>query len=413
MINTITFTCWLLAQDPAPPGPTPDAELERALGQDAQAQSRNQNQGPTPAASSLPGASAPAAGGGMSLNPDLSVILDAALAGFSEDEPRQAGGHDPAKNGFTIQQVELALSKAVDPYFRFDSFLVLSPFGIEIEEAFATTTSLPWSLQVRAGQFLNRFGRQNATHPHSWDFIDQPFMWSRVFGGEGNRGAGAELSWLSPLPWYLELVASTTEAGGEATARSFWGAQDLGVHSPFDLQQSLALKQFFPLSDDLSLLWGVTGAFGPNPTGHGNRSEVYGTDLYLKYRPITVGSHTVISLQTEALYRRRQVPEDVLQDVGGYSQLLWRWALRFASALRYEYGSPVWNRDGDPANDYLDPLWDGHRQRVSLATTFWPTEFSRLRVQGSMDTTSGANPTIWGLMFALEVSAGAHGAHAF
>jgi hypothetical protein len=50
---------------------------------------------------------------------------------------------------------------------------------------------------------------------------------------------------------------------------------------------------------------------------------------------------------------------------------------------------------------------------VSLATTFWPTEFSRLRVQGSMDTTSGANPTIWGLMFALEVSAGAHGAHAF
>jgi hypothetical protein len=413
MIETFAFIAVLMAAPPAAPAPTVDPELERALGQDAQAQAAAQAQKPTstdaPAAMATPAAPA----GGFSLNPDMSVILDVAAAAFSEDQPRQAGGHDPAKNGFTLQQVELAASKAVDPYFRFDAFLVLSQFGIEVEEAYATTTTLPGSLQLRAGQFLTRFGRQNPTHPHSWEFADQPFMWSRVFGGEGNRGPGVELSWLSPLPWYLELLVSTTDAAGEATARSFWGAEDLGVHSLFDLQQTLAVKQFFPLSDDLSLLWGLSGAFGPNPTGHGNRSEVYGTDLYLKYRPITVGSHTVVSLQTEALYRRRQVPDDVLQDGGGYAQLLWRWARRFASGARYEWGSPVWNRDGEVANDYLDPLWAGHRQRVSLATTFWPTEFSRLRLQGSMDSTSGPDPTVWAVMFALEVSAGAHGAHAF
>jgi hypothetical protein len=404
MINTVVFVStlpWLLAQQPPP---ALDPALQRALGQDATAARQ---------AGALVSPPPLATAGGSSLNPDLSIILDAAAAGFSADHPRQAGGHDPAKNGFTIQQVELAASKAVDPYFRFDAFLVLSPFGIEIEEAYATTTALPGSLQLRAGQFLNRFGRQNATHPHSWDFVDQPFMWSRVFGGEGNRGPGVELSWLSPLPWYLELVAATTDAAGEATARSFWGGEDLGVSSFLDLQQTLAVKQFFPLSDDLSLLWGLSGAFGPNPTGHGNRSEVYGTDLYLKYRPITVGSHTVVSLQTEALYRRRQVPEDVLQDAGGYAQLLWRWAQRFASGARYEWGSPVWNRDGEVANDYLDPLWQGHRQRVSVATTFWPTEFSRLRLQGSMDSTSGPDPTVWAAMLALEVSAGVHGAHAF
>ena len=55
----------------------------------------------------------------------------------------------------------------VDPYFRFDSNLVFSQFGVEIEEAYATTLDLPANLQVRAGQFLTRFGRINATHPHA------------------------------------------------------------------------------------------------------------------------------------------------------------------------------------------------------------------------------------------------------
>ena len=61
---------------------------------------------------------------------------------------------------------------------------------------------LPHSLQARAGQFLTRFGRLNPTHPHTWDLVDQPFALGRVFGSEGNRGAGVELSWLTPLSWY-------------------------------------------------------------------------------------------------------------------------------------------------------------------------------------------------------------------
>ena len=407
------LSCLLsIAQPPDGQGeaaPALDPALEAALAADAQAAKDLHRDGE--AATSNVATAQP--GPAVTANPDMAVIMDAALAAFSREQPRQGGAHDPAKNGFTLQQLEMSLGKSVDPYFRFDAFLVFSPFGVEVEEAFATTTSLPWNLQVRAGQFLTRFGRLNATHPHAWDFIDQPFMLSRVFGGEANRGAGAELSLLLPLPWYVELVASFTDAAGAATARSFWGAEDLGVRTPLDLQATFALEQFFPLSADLSLLFGLSAALGPNPTGYRNRSEVFGLDLYLKHRPITVETLHESTLQLEALTRRRQIPGDVLADVGGYAQVVHRWARRHAVGLRYEYGSPVWNQDGDVANDSLDPLWPGHRHRATAAITFSPTEFSRLRLQGSMDTTTVDDTPVWATMLGLEVAIGAHGSHAF
>jgi hypothetical protein len=392
--------------DAAPPELTPEeqAELEKALAADAAALAQSK---PAEAATT---------GGAIfqTLNPDISFITDVALAWFSDDEPMQGGGHDPSKNGFTLQQLEMAIGKSVDPYFRFDSNVVFSQFGVEVEEAYATSLAFPWNLQLRAGQFLTRFGRLNSTHPHAWDFVDQPFALSRVFGGEGNRGLGAELSYLTPLPWYVEIVGSVTDAAGEATARSFFGGEDLGVSTPLDFQFTLAVKQFFDLSANGSLFFGLSMATGPNPTGHDNRSEVYGTDLYLKYRPITYGSYTIVALQTEWFYRRRQIPNDVLQDVSGYAYLFWRFARRWGTALRYEYGGPALNIDGARSpDDYLDPFWTDHRQRVSANVTFWPTEFSRVRFQASVDHAGWREDPIFAAFMTLEFSVGAHGAHKF
>ncbi|MBC7542749.1 MAG: zinc-regulated TonB-dependent outer membrane receptor [Candidatus Sericytochromatia bacterium] len=362
---------------------------------------------PAPAASSDPNAQ------GLnvtrffqSMNPDMSFIMDSAVAGFSSDTPLQLGAHDPRANGFNFQQLELSLGSAVDPYFRFDSNIVFSPFGVEIEEAYATTTALPENLQLRAGQFLTRFGRLNATHPHAWDFADQPLVNGKFFGGEGNRGLGTEVSWLSPLPWYLELAGSLTDATGAATARSFYGSQNLGVNGVGDLELCTLIKQFFPLSEDLSVAWGMSGAFGPNPTGRSNRSEIYGTDLYIKYRPISGENVSIVSLTTEAMVRRRQVPGNVLVDAGGYTSLFWQFALGWAAAARYEVVSGT-------NNDYIDPEWIGNRQRASANVTWWPTEFSRIRLQANADFPTWRAEPIYGVFLAFEVVTGAHGAHKF
>lgn len=341
----------------------------------------------------------------QSMNPDISLILDVAAAGFS-GAPDQRGGHDPSKNGFNLQQLELSIGSVVDPYWRFDGNLVFSQYGVEIEEAYASSLALPANLQVRAGQFLTRFGRLNPTHPHSWEFVDQPLVLGKFFGGEGNRGLGAEVSWLSPLPWYLEVVGSATEAQGASTARSFFGAEDFGVTGPQDLQLTGAVKQFFPFGPDWSLAWGLSGAFGPNPTGRTNRTEIFGTDLYLKYRPLRDGDWTIVSLTTEAMARRRQVPGGILTDEGLYATLFWRFAQRWGVAARYE---AISGASGDP----LDADWTGLRQRTSANLTFWPTEFSRIRLQGSADTAAWKPQPVYGVFLAFETVIGAHGPHQF
>ena len=393
----------LLASLPAPAQELTPQDL-KALEQATAADAAAQKQQPPPPAAATP---APSQGAFFSLNPDISVILDVALAVFNHDENLQQGGHDPSKNGFNLQQLELSFSHIVDPYFRFDSNLVFGPDGFELEEAYATTLALPASLQIRAGQFLTKFGRLNATHPHTWDFVDQPFALSRIFGGDGNRGLGLEISWLAPLPWFVELDFSATQAEGEATARSFYGANDLGVHGPFDFQHTAALKQFFALSDDWSLFTGLSFADGPN--GDDLRTEIYGADLYLKYRPISYGSYTIVALQSEVFFRRRHIPDDVVEDVDLYAYLTWRFAQRWATGARYELGSAPFRG----LVDSLDPEWTGARHRVTADVTFWPTEFSRIRLQGSIDAPAWIDTPTYAAFLALEVAVGAHGAHKF
>lgn len=376
-----------LAQEQGSEGDTDLADIEQALEAD---------RAPVSVAPQVP----------QSFNPDLSFILDTNLSGFSAEKPLQQGAHDPTQNGFNFQQLELSLGSTVDPYWRLDGNLVFNPFGVEIEEIYATTLGLPANLQARAGQFLTRFGRINSTHPHIWEFVDQPLVIGKFLGPEGNFALGTELSWLSPLPWYLEVVGSATNASGAGTARSFFGANNLGVQGPGDLQLTGAIKQFFPLTPDWSLNWGLSGAFGPNPTGRSNRTEIYGTDLYLKYRSVQGEGYPIAALTTEAMSRRRQVPGNVLVDQGGYTSLSWQWNPNWGTAARYELVTGA-------AKDYLDPEWTGNRHRVAADVTYSPTEFSRIRLQGSADYPTWQPTPIYAGFLAFEVSIGAHGAHKF
>ncbi len=404
------------ATSPSPsPTPTPPPaddleQLERMLSDDGPSPSPGATYAPLPMPSQFTTMPTGAFGLGMGtniMNPNISVITDVAAAAFSGPN-LQGGAHDPTKNGFSLQQVELSLNSPVDPFMRFDSNIVFSLFGVEIEEAYATSTALPLDLQGRAGQFLTRFGRANTTHPHSWDFVDQPMVLGKFMGGEGNHALGAELSWLAPLPWYTELVGSVTEAGGGGTARSFYGNDDLGVRGPLDLQGTTSLRQFYLLHRDWSLATGLSAMTGPNPTGRANRSDILGADLYLKWRPLELGSFTIVSLTVEALQRRRQVPAGLLVDHGGYGALSWHIAQQWGAAMRYDMAT------GLPGGiDYLDPSWTGDRGKWTANVTFWPTEFSRLRLQGSMDRPSWQPEPIYATFLTIETVVGAHGAHKF
>lgn len=157
---------------------------------------------------------------------DTSVNIVVAAGGSSEDndviEELQGGGHDPKRNGFTLQQAELSLSGVVDPYFSGQANIVFLEDAVELEEAFLTSSSLPAGLQLKAGYYLTEFGRINPSHPHSWAWMDQPIIASRLLGEDGLRALGARVGWLLPTPWYSQVMVGIQNADSE-TAISFLG----------------------------------------------------------------------------------------------------------------------------------------------------------------------------------------------
>src|SRR5207253_8002553 len=70
-------------------------------------------------------------------------------------------GHNPVENlpAASLRESEVALQAIVDPYGRADFFLSFSESGVEVEEGFATFTSLPWKLLAKVGRMRVAFGK--------------------------------------------------------------------------------------------------------------------------------------------------------------------------------------------------------------------------------------------------------------
>lgn len=405
----------LAAATPAPSAADQET-LRRALAADAAA--RPAPAAPLPAAASPtaptfaatppPPAASAAAGipaGASRLLPDISLIFDTALAAFV-GSPRQAGGHDPQANGFNLQQLELHLASAIDPYLDLQANIVFATEGVEVEEAYVRTLGLPGRWQVRAGQLLARAGRSNPTHPHAWKFVDQPLLNGKLFGSEGQRGLGAEASWLAPTPWYLELVVAAAMPDGACCALSLDGGEARGVQGPQHLVWNVRLEQFFDLGPRWMLLVGAGGLFGPHASGLGNRTDIWIGDLTLRHRDRGDQQRRALTWQTEAMWRRRQLPGRLLQDGGVTSTLVAQVALRWEAGLR---GEVVTGVAGDP----LDPTWTAARGRAAAQVTFYPSHFSRLRAQLAWDRRPAEARDGWAAFLALEGVIGSHGSHAF
>ena len=344
-----------------------------------------------------------------SVSVDLSFILDFAAAWFSSTDQRPLrGGHSPDNQGFNFQGLEMVVDSAVDPYFGFLGTVILMPESVEVEEAYLYTLALPLNLQLKAGQMLADFGRMNPSHPHTWNFVDPPLVNVAMFTGEGSRSLGAELSLLLPLPWYLELKGQVLQP--TTIISNSVGKNDLeGVE---DFVYLGRLINFFELSDSWSLWLGGSAMFGPNPSGPDNRTDLYGGDLYLKYRPVGYGRTGFfhIAYTGEFMWRQMQVPEDLVKDWGISNQLEFRWSKRWMNALRYDLLRLF---EGDASPYVNEKEW-----RAGASISFLPTEFSRIRLQYDYsrpepEETNLYKSGIHAAYLQFEVSVGKHGAHKF
>jgi TolA-binding protein len=370
------------------------------------------------------------------MNISFDALMDVGTSTASDPSQfLELGDHDPNTRGFSMPNAELALDGAVDPYFKGFANIVLkldqnNNTSIELEETYAQTMSLPANLQVKAGQYFASFGRQNPQHPHQWAFVDDPVILTRTLGPEGLRNLGAQVSWLVPTPFYTEAFLGVLNGQG-GTAFSFRnrGEPDTNgvdrVHGRATTDQPLdglgdllyvpRLASSFDLTDQQTLMVGASAAFGPNETGTDLRTEIYGVDLYWKWKPANAqAGFPFVAWQTEALYQRFDAGADpaasltfeVLRDWGFYSQVLWGFRPRWVAGLRGEYANGN-HGEYDPNDVYRN-----ERARISPALTFYPSEFSKIRLQYNYDhgVLFDTQHSVW-LQF--EFLLGAHAAHKF
>jgi hypothetical protein len=393
--------------------------------------------------------------GNTYMNISADTLFAAGGSTASDVDLLQQGSHDPKQRGFTLQAFENTFEGAVDPFFRAQANVVLqldqnSETSIELEEAWAETTSLPWNLTLRAGQMFTEFGRQNSQHAHAWTFLDSPLVNNRLLGPDGLRNPGARLSWLTPLPFYSELMFSVQNSGGE-TADSFRsdheGAPFLGrpqmsgsVRGGGDLLFVTRYLASIDLTPEQTLVLGTSAAFGPNSSGPHSDTQIYGADIFWKWKPLTHNyGFPFVTWQTEAMLRHYhagafsedlngdrildagdadlngngaidRLRRELLKDWGFYTQLAYGFRKGWVTALRFDYVDRIHAAAYEAI--YGDDSERARRWRVSPNLTWYPSEFSKIRLQYNLDERVGLgmDHSVW-LQF--EFLLGSHGAHKF
>lgn len=406
---------------------------------------------------------------GTAFNPQISLIL---TGDFYNDNVRGAGGEvieeaagilhgvhpgeeeHGSSNGFNLGESELILSTTVDPYFDAKFIGTFSGTGeAEVEEAWLQTRMLPAGLRIKAGRLLSEIGYQNSQHPHTWAFSDQNLAYGALLGDHRCGDAGLQLTWLAPTPFYLLLgtealqgehqerlgtVLDEEEAEAVIDPGTFGGTlpehdngprlvtafakigPELGdVHA---LQLGLSwvqARQFQQLIDEDETaqstdeyvldgdqtLWGLDLVYKYDAAGDYGRGDLQFVAEYLRLeKDMTVtGADSIAPLAIGTAVSGEQD--------GWYAQATYGIAPRWQLGFRYDASGDRNALDEGGAVTAFEAS-----TRSTLALTFYPSEFSRLRLQaaqGEIVDETGSSTELDQLWLTYTLSLGAHGAHKF
>lgn len=337
---------------------------------------------------------------------------------------RSTRGNDPLAerpNGLGLQEAELSFLSDVDPYSKFfatfsmhpelshsaDSSNVTIPQSVEYkyepEEVYAESTQLPM-VTLKVGKFKAAFGKSNTTHTHALAFVDQPLLISSIFGEEGLNDVGASACLLLPTNWFSEATLQALSGKAEGQNNYFHDA------SPNSAVYLMKLRNLWDLNDDSTLEWGVSAVSGENSfstqTFHNNTTEVFGSDLTIKWRPSVGGKFHALIWSNEMAQRKIKREGGDNTTKGIVSSLQWQLSERWWVQGRAEYVS---RNETDTVNPLTEEPFS---RRYSALVAFLATEFSGFRVQYD-HLTDSQEKSDHRLLFQLNFSIGAHPAHSY
>jgi Putative beta-barrel porin-2, OmpL-like. bbp2 len=419
-----------------------DAEQAAVNAQNAAAQAQRSAEAATPAAPSAPVATPQASQ--SAFNPGLSLILDGRLSNFSEDpagarvtgfQSNQDASEALGSRGFSLGESELVLSANVDHLFYGQAtFAVESEGGIEVEEAFAQTAALGHGLTVKGGRFFSAIGYQNSIHAHAWDFVDAALM-QRVFLGDNYNDDGVQLSWIAPLPVYVELggeLGRGLNPPGTNRDKNGVGAGTLFARVGGDIGTGGSYRfgvSTLRTSTDSN---GTSVADLDERTGTANLfngdTQIYGVDFVYKWSPEGNPSERNFKFIAEWMQQRRSgdltfdadsalgvgpsAESFTLKQSGWYVQGVYQFIPQWRVGLRYDQldqgsldAGPIAAAGGVTKPDFTP-------RRYSAMLDWNPSEFSRVRLQYNQDKSQmGLTDNQFFLQYIFSL--GAHGAHKF
>lgn len=326
-------------------------------------------------------------------NPDMAAIGNfLGAAGHNETNPSPA---------LEMRESEVSLQAIVDPYARADFYLAFGEEGVELEEGFATLTSLPAGLLAKAGKMRAAFGKVNTLHTHVLPWADRPLVINNLLGGEeGISDAGVSVAKLMPIG----------NVFFEATGQVFRGDTAEGTiyksSKPGDLSYVGHLRTYHDFTESTNLDFGASYSFGHNAAGIVDgidtgrfTTQLFGVDATLRWRPLTRAIYHQFVARTEYIHSQRD-QFDGLQKAGGFYV-----SGDYQFARRWWFGGRLDQSDRADNASVLD-------RGQSLLLTFMPSEFSQFRGQYRR-TAYGDGPTAHEFLMQFQFAIGAHGAHPF
>ncbi len=338
--------------------------------------------------------------------------------------PGILGSEGGSDKGFSFNYLELAFETVVDPYFDFFTTMQIVDGEIGIEEAYVRTRALPSGLKIKAGQFFSGFGRLNSQHDHVWNFSIQPLVYSSLLGDKNLNEIGIQLTWVAPVDFYLVLGAEVLKGSNKA----MFGNESFSIGNLSVEKDDMPLMVGFVKTsfdfDNMILLAGVSLASGrhqsiqeENDYAFSGNSLLYGLELTIKYM---IDSYRYLSLQSEYIGSRSDGDEYLLSTgrskpfdgsmSGLYSELIWRYGLRWRTGVRFDY---IAKR---PERIFESHNLNQSGTRIAAMIEYNPSEFSRVRLQYAYDRAHflfGEKKNYHELSVNINVAVGAHGAHKF
>jgi len=391
--------------------------------------------------------------------PNISLIVDASYSHETldnEDETEHleipgfvhGGGdaheghmHTPlaGNDGFNLNYAELSLTSSVDNYFDMTAIFHLTEDNFEIEEAFITTTALPYNLKAKLGKFNSDFGYLNAKHHHAYNFSDMPLIYAALLGDHGFNEKGVQLQYVLPTSTYMmvgvELLEGENELsyGKEGFSPSAAGEDFVGVDGVDKPLMIAYLKSSFDIAGG-TVLTGGSLAMGESRIDHledaegphafAGDSTLYGVDFTYKN---FFSTHNGISFHTEYLYREldgtqyapnatnddwKATPTITKKQGGFYSELIYQFDQNYRAGVRY---SAITQNDvtlGGVDKDMEDDI-----AVTSVMAEYNPSEFARIRLQynhnSSLFDENGIKNNKDEIVLQFNYAIGAHGAHNF